>query len=136
LVLVNIRKAYKLYYYNIILRIENTKTQTDAPCIINGLNFPLHGCKFEDTCTKYNPAGTIKNSYGVIHLNPCTHGGGSGHKCWRDLMTQSNLAGWGNMDFNRNLHPKISSVAVVPECKAADKQEAVLNKLKNAKCEL
>ena len=71
---------------------------------INNQEFYTHACKFQELCDKnnrYNPALTIKNKYGIEHLNQCTVGGGSGCVIWRTETDRE--TGWDNT-FNRHFH--------------------------------
>jgi|WetSurMetagenome_2_1015567.scaffolds.fasta_scaffold93089_2 hypothetical protein len=55
--------------------------------VINEQEFYTHACKYQTICDKnnrYNPALTIKNKYGVTHLNNCVMGGGCGCKVWQE----------------------------------------------------
>ena len=61
-------------------------TPQNIKIVINGQEFYTRSCKFQKLCdekNRYNPALTIKNDYGIEHLNQCTVGGGSGCIHWK-----------------------------------------------------
>lgn len=71
----------------------------------NGCEFATYRCKFDELCDKhnrYNPAIMTKNSYGVEHLNICTHGGGPGCKKWREETDKE--IGWTREKPENRLH--------------------------------